>query len=154
VDLYTFDLHLRTATIRAIDFARQYVNQDLPDDAAYLVYPGQSYDGNARVGDEVVFPSEELPPRQYHGPWSHEEAITFLWREGKIPEWIDVAVQYANSRYTELSLLCCGRFTAQDDLLYYRYPGGMPPFGIKSPNLPAGWVSAEVSDKFDLPARN
>src|SRR5262249_34954023 len=43
----------------------------------------------------------------------------------------------------------CGRFTATDDLLYYR-TGGVAPFGLKSPALPPRWESVEVSGKFDL----
>jgi hypothetical protein len=76
--------------------------------------------------------------------------VGFLWRGGKVPEWIDAAVQAEDGGQTLVSLRCCGRFTAQEELLYHRYPGGVPPFSIKSPVLPPGWESVEASGKFDL----
>jgi hypothetical protein len=133
-----------------VDFARQHVQQALSDDVAFLVYPNQSCDDNPRVGDEVVFPDESLPQGHYHGPWSAEQVVGFLWRGGKVPEWIDAAVQAEDGGQTLVSLRCCGRFTAQEELLYHRYPGGVPPFSIKSPVLPPGWESVEASGKFDL----
>ena len=106
-------------------------------------------DGNPRVGDEVVFPEESLPNEEAYGPWQLDEVVAFLWRNGKVPEWIDVAVRAENDHHTLLELCCCGRFTAQEDLLYYR-SGGLAPFSIKSPFLPPGWVSVQESGKFDL----
>jgi len=150
MDHSTFEVRLRTAAQQAVDFARQHIRQVLLDEVAFLVYPNQSYDGNPRVGDEVIFPEESLPDGQYHGPWLVEEAVGFLWRDGKVPEWIDTAVQAENGRQTLVALRCCGRFTAQEQLLYHRYPGGVPPFSIKSPVLPPGWESVAVHGKFDL----
>jgi hypothetical protein len=143
-------MRLRTAAQRAVEFARQHVQQLLPDNVAFLVYPNQSYDGNPRVGDELVFPDESLPEGQYHGPWSAEEVLSFLWRDGKVPEWINTAVQAEDGKRSLIELRCCGRFTTQEELLYHRYPGGVPPFSIKSPTLPPGWESIEASGKFDL----
>jgi hypothetical protein len=116
----------------------------------FLVYPNQSYDDNARVGDEVTFPDEGLPEGKCHGPWAVEQVVDFLWRSSKVPEWIDVAVQAERDGCTVVELRCCGRFTAQEELLYYSGPGGIPPFSVKSPNLPPGWESVEASGKFDL----
>ena len=88
-----FESHLRIATDQAIEFARQFVRQELPGKAVFLIYPNQSCDENPRVGDEVVYPEDSLLVGQNHGPWSAAEAMGFLWRAGKIPEWIDVAVR-------------------------------------------------------------
>ena len=145
-----FESHLRIAADQAIEFARQFVRQELPGKAVFLIYPNQSCDENPRVGDEVVYPEDSLLVGQNHGPWSAAEAMGFLWRAGKIPEWIDVAVRGEDSHYTLVGLRCCGRFTVQEDLLYHRRPGGIPPFSIKSPDLPPGWESVEESGKFDL----
>jgi hypothetical protein len=150
MDRDTFETRLRAAAQQALDFARQYVRQALPDDVALLIFPNQSYDDNPRVGDEVVFPGDSLPDGEYHGPWSVEEAVAFLWRDGKVPEWVDTAVRAENGRQTLVALRCCGRFTAQEELLYHRYAGGVPPFSIKSPVLPPGWESVDVHGKFDL----
>lgn len=137
------------AAQQAVAFARQYVQEELLDDVEYLVYPNQSCDDNPRVGDETVFPNDSLQDGDYHGPWSAGKVVDFLWRSGKVPEWIDIAVREVDVRHTVASLRCCGRFTAQDELLYHRC-GGLPPFSIKSPYLPLGWQSIDVSGKFTL----
>jgi hypothetical protein len=68
----------------------------------------------------------------------------------KPPEWVNTAVQSAEGDRTLVALRCCGRFTAREDLLYHRLPGGVPPFHIQSPDLSPGWVSVEGSGRFDL----
>ncbi len=145
----TFEERLEEAARHAVGFARQYVRDVLPDEVVFRVYPNQSYDGNPRVGDEAVFPGDSLPDWHYHGPWSARQVADFLWRDGRVPEWIDIAVQDADGCHTVVSLRCCGRFTAQDDLLYHR-GGGLPPFSVKSPVLPPRWVSIEATGKFNL----
>jgi hypothetical protein len=142
--------HLRRAAELAVTVARKLVLQTLPDSMAYGVYPNQSNDGHPREGDEVIFPNDSLRGLEdYHGPWSEEQVVAFLWREGKIPEWIDVSVEAVARTRTLVALRCCGRFTANDGLHYYNDPGGVPPFGIKSPDLPPRWVSVEESGRFD-----
>ena len=145
-----FETRLRTAAQQAVLFARELVRQSLPDEIAFLVYPNQSCDDNPRVGDEEVFSEESLPEGEYHGPLSLEEAVAFLWRSGKVPEWIDTAVQAEDGVCSFVGLRCCGRFTAAEELLYHRRPDGVPPFSIKSPVLPPGWESVEESGRFDL----
>jgi hypothetical protein len=149
VDRNTFDVRLRTAAQQALKLARQCVRQALPDELAFLVYPNKSYDGNPRVGDEVVFPDESLHGK-HHGPWSAEEVVDFLWREGKVPEWIDAYVQAEDGQRTLIALYCCGRFTAQEELLYHRHAGGVPPFQSLGPSVPLFWESIESSGKIDL----
>ena len=149
MDRSTFQARLQVVGQKVVQFAREHVRQALPDEVAFLVYPNQSFDGNPRVGDEVVFPSESLPDGKYRGPWSIEEAVGFLWRSGKVPEWIDAAVEAEDGLRSLVGLRCCGRFTASEELLYHR-PGGFPPFSIKSPVLPPGWESVEGSGRFDL----
>ena len=148
MDRNTFDCRLRTASQQALEFARACVRQALPDEMAFLVYPNKSYDGKPRVGDEVVFPGESLQGK-YHGPWSAEEVIAFLWRDRKVPEWIDVWVQAEDGRRTLVALNCCGRFTAQKELLYHR-SSGVPPFQSMGPAVPLFWESVDASGKIDL----
>jgi hypothetical protein len=149
VDRSTFETRLWMASQQAVQFARQYVCEVLPDDVVFLVYPNQSCDDNPRVGDEAVFPDESLPEGRYHGPWQVDEVLSFLWRDGKVPEWIDISVKGVSTHHTVVRLRCCGRFTGQGDLLYHRN-GGVPPFSVKSPYLPPGWESVEASGRFSL----
>jgi hypothetical protein len=152
VDRGTFEERLREVARLVVLFAREHVLQQLPDDVAFRVYPNQSFDGNPRVGDEVVFPDESLPQGKFLGPWSPEEVVEYLWRTGKVPEWIDAAVESEDGQRSLIGLRCCGRFTASEELLYHRR-GGLAPFSIKSPVLPPGWESIETSGRFDLHCR-
>jgi hypothetical protein len=149
MDCGTFQERLCEAACRAVEFARRFVREELPDGVAFLVYPNQSYDDNPLVGDEAVFPEDSLPDEGCHGPWSVKQAADFLCRGGRVPEWINIAVSGEDGLHTEVSLHCCGRFTARDDLLYHR-EGGLPPFSVKSPYLPPGWESVEASGRFPL----
>jgi hypothetical protein len=149
VDRGTFEARLREAGCRALQFAREHVRQSLPDAVAFRVYPNQSFDGNPRVGDEVVFPDESRADGESLGPWSAGEVVDYLWRAGKVPEWIDAAVESEDGRASLVGLRCCGRFTASEELLYHRR-GDLAPFSIKSPVLPLGWESVEASGRFDL----
>ena len=149
MDRIEFEARLRVAARHAVQFARLLVEEALPDDVVFLVYPNQSYDGQPRVEDEVVFPDESLPEGEYHGPWPVAEVVGFLWRDGRVPEWIDTSVQARDDHHTVLGLRCCGRFTAREQLLYYR-DRDIPGFGIKSPSLPPGWEDVEVSGRFSL----
>ena len=133
-----FESQLQQAGQQAIKFARLFVRQNLPDDMAFLVHPNQSCDINPRKGDEIIFPNESLPEGQHHGPWSVAETTSFLWRDGKIPEWVDVAVKATEKNRTLIRLTCCGRFSASEDL-WYHHPSGIPPFSVKSPDLPPWW---------------
>jgi hypothetical protein len=83
MDRTTFEERLRLATRHAVQFAREFVIQSLPDEVMYLVFPNQSYDGNPLKDDEVIFPDESLPLRQYLGPWTHLAVIDYLWRSRK-----------------------------------------------------------------------
>jgi hypothetical protein len=148
VERIIFKEQLDDATRQAVEFARRYVIQTLADKVAFKVYPNESCDENPLTEDEVVFPEDKLSKGRFHGPWSAEQAVQFLWREGKVPEWIDIAVEDARTDLTIIMLRCCGRFTAREDLLYYNFTSGKSPFGIKSPSLPPWWN--ENSGKFSL----
>ena len=149
MDRGTFEARFRAAASQAVEYARQFVREALPDEVVFSVYPNRSCDHNPLVGGEVVFPDDSLPDRQHHGPWQVGQVVNFLWRDEKVPEWIDISVEGEDGYRTEIQLLCCGRFTAQDDLLYY--PGrDTRPFAVKSPVLPLYWESAEKSGKFSL----
>src|SRR5262249_8181586 len=149
MDRVSFEERLQAAAQKVVVFAREFVRQPLHDEVSFRVYPNQSFDGNPRVGDEVICPDESLPDGEYHGPWSVEKVVAYLWRAGKVPEWIDAAVESEDGRQSLVALRCCGRFTASEELLYHRL-GGLAPFSVKSPVLPARWENVEVSGRFDL----
>ena len=137
------------ASMKAVSWAQLHVMNYLPSSCSYLLYPNQSYDGNPLKEDEELFPEDSIPFPEFIGPLGFEEAFRFLWRNGKVPEWVDVGVQACDADLSYLQLRCCGRYTAVDALLYHKFEGYQP-FHVQSPPLPPNWKSLEESGKFDL----
>ena len=83
----------------------------------YLIYPNQSLDIQNPKDDQEVYPEETLPRGQYLGPLDFANTLTFLWRKGKVPEWINVAIRRTNANEAQLQfhLLCCGRFSGHNE---------------------------------------
>jgi hypothetical protein len=134
---------LAKASASSLDFARRYVENELPETLRYHVLLNQSFDGNAKP-DERVYPEDDR--REY--PSLLAEAVAdLLLRDGRCPEWIDVAVEAQAEDYTQMRLLCCGRYTDDQSRMYYTRQG-TGPFGIKSPNLPPGY---REGTRFRLP---
>jgi hypothetical protein len=143
-----FLANLLAASKRCVEFTQSMVVNDLPSRCLYLVISNQSFDGHPLVRDEEIFPDDSLKPGRLPVPRDVEGVVDYLWRGGKVPEWIDVIVRRVAEDHTFIKLLCCGRFTADEELLYYR--DGYPPFGIKGTVLPPDWKSVEESGRFDL----
>lgn len=152
MDREQFAKNLREAVEHAVKFARDHVIQALPDVTALRVYANCSFDGNPLFGDEVVFPEDSQPQGVFRGPWSIDEAVRFLWRDGRVPEWVDVAVEDEDGHTTFVGLTCCGRFTADETSLYHRN-GEIAPFHVVSPPIePDAWDldTNKMTRKYDL----
>jgi hypothetical protein len=137
-------LSMATATCR--EFATRHVYNELPKAFRYFAYLNQSFDGHPLKDDECVFP-EDATQAMPLGPLTVQDVIDLLWRDGKVPEWVDISVSRADSAYTYFELLCCGRFSADERTQYYA-KRGQGPFGIKSPLLPRNWTQEQ--GRFDL----
>jgi hypothetical protein len=152
MDKKIFQQNFARAMEFAIPFSQKFVTNPLPSNCLSFLYPNMSYDGNPLVDDEQIFPedgsglSEEKP---YFGALTESEVVEFLWRNGKVPEWINITVSTYDAKFTYLELLCCGRFTETEKRLYHTFEG-YPPFHVLGPDLPPGWKSIEESGKFDL----
>ena len=149
----TFTEHLETVTARVVPFTRRYVVNPLPEEVQYLLYPNRS-GGLARLNeDEEIFPEESLAKGTKPDPATASQVIEKLWRNGKVPGWINVTVESYDDKYSYLRLDCCGRFTENQNLIYH-VEEGTPPFHCLSPplpNLPGGEkYSVDKSGKFDL----
>ena len=148
MDKAFFTNRLQEVSVIDRDFAARFVSNYLPDSCRYLVRLNQSCDGNLKP-DEHVFPDDTIRYGDCVGPLTSDEVANLLCRDKLVPEWIDISVKRADSEHTYFELLCCGRFTADDSLLYYR--DGHAPFGIKSPAFPPHW--SEEQGRFDLDSR-
>jgi len=149
VEKALFHHHLLRATEIVVPFSREFLHDSLPPSILYLIFPNQSYGGNAISGEETLFPNETLSEGSFWGPFDVDQVVGSLWRDGKIPEWINMQIHSYDDINTYLELLCCGRFTSNKELLYH-VKEGYPPFHVLGPNLPPNWISVEGSGKFDL----
>ena len=145
MDKATLSNRLREVTDFNRDFATRFVSNHLPDSNRYLVRLNQSCDDNLRPS-EHVFPRDADPVASL----TAAEVVDLLCREDRVPEWIDISVERADSEHTYFQLLCCGRFIDDETLLYYRDTGHAP-FGCKSPSFPPRW--SEEQGRFDLHSR-
>lgn len=142
-----FKKNLEEAATAARDFARTLVTNTLPDPISYIIHYGCSYDGNPLVGDEKTFPED-----YDHEPLttaSSEEVTQCLWRDGFVPEWIDIKVSHEDGERTYITLWCCGRYSATPRKLYH-VRGGHPPFQVVGPSMPHSIARKQPYEKFDL----
>ncbi len=136
-----FAARLNETAAIARRFGQTFVTETLPEATRFRVFLNQSAETELRP-DEAGFPHERKGPLELN----EGEVVDLLWREGSVPEWIDVSLCGANRDATILQVLVCGRFTANEGLLYH-VREGRPPFHVTSPPLPPGY---EDGDRFSV----
>ena len=143
MDRDTFTARFTAASAVARDYAREFVREPLPDALRYRVRLNSSYDGNPLVGDEVVYPEDDAFTRALalHDVGA-DEVVAELWRDGRVPEWINLTVIGERGASTLIEVLACGRFSAQTARLYHAEEG-YPPFHVLSPALPPRHVEGD-----------
>jgi hypothetical protein len=142
VDRDVFAARLIGSAQRARDLARDMVVEVLPEAVAFRVLFNQSNDDIVplRAG-EVVYPQDggrALPD------CTARTVVDELWRDGRVPEWIDLSVVDVGQGSTVVEMLGCGRFTDDEALLYHTAEGA-PPFHVTSPVLPPGHDGSRFS---------
>jgi hypothetical protein len=130
-----FEKNLIFATQHAFEFACTLVINVLQDKIRYLVYLGTSYDVNPLEKDEYIFPEDYTERKRFFS--NSIEIVELLWREGKVPEWIDVSVESEDGEYTYVSLKCCGRYSNDVKHIYHAHEGRAP-FHVLGPPRPFG----------------
>ena len=142
----TFAKHFKVAGKAAIDFARKFFSERLPDSMCFRVRLNCSHDANLHP-DERVYPEDGTYERAHEQRQCTEaEVVAVLWRAGAVPEWVNVSVIGLTGTETLLQLDCCGRFTSNQNLLYHQIYGH-PPFEVVGPNLPIGYKDG---DRFSI----
>jgi hypothetical protein len=108
----------------------------------FRVHLNGSYDDNA--GPEFVRFPEDSSRRSDLGSKevSAERVVDLLWRNGLVPQWVNVQVVAETGDATVLDITACGRFTGDDSNLYYA-DTEYAPFGPKGPWLPVGYVDGQ-----------
>lgn len=130
-----FHHRLIQATELCHEFTKTLVVDHLPPFAKYRVLLNCSYDQNPLILDETIFPNDAEFNLIHMKSFNADEVMELLWRDEKIPEWIDINIFHADLDATYYELRCCGRFTSQEQLLYYKWTD-IAPFGIKGPPIP------------------
>lgn len=142
-----FASNLESSVCEARDFTRQYVTNHLPDAMRYLVCLGCSYDEAKLQENERCFP-EDYAERERFAE-SCEEILNLLWRNGAVPEWINVMVYDADDKFTYIKLICCGRFSSEKSYMYHANEGRAP-FHVLGPDLPPEHFLNGDTKKFNL----
>lgn len=138
-----FAARFHEASARARDFAREYVEEALPEPMLFQLQLNASYDGNPLHADERVFPEDSGVERSR---CSGDDVVNTLWRNGLVPEWINLCVSGEIGTATLIEVSACGRFTANEQLLYHEHEG-RPPFHVLGPALP---IDYERGQKFSI----
>ena len=91
-----------------------------------------SYDGWA--GPDVrLYPEDDSYEQAFrYRSCSSDEIVDLLWRDGRVPEWVDLRAIDLVGEDVVIEARCCGRFTADDSTLYHQH-GGMAPFNPQGP---------------------
>ena len=149
MDKEKFRQLLQQSTKDCREFSKNFLRNQLDGTTMYLVIPNSSYDGNPLVDDEMVYPEDTLPEGKEHILMKEEAVAEYFWRDGRIPEWIDITPKKEKDGQLFFELKACGRFTSNKEALYYTHQN-RGPFGVKGPILPSDWISLEESGKFWL----
>lgn len=144
-----FSQNFSKAINTLLPFAQEFLIETLPKELKYLVFLNQSYDKNELVGDEKLFPEDSLPENGVKLFDFKEQVTNYLWRDEKIPEWINLHIHSFDEEKTFISIVCCGRFTSDERLLYHKHEGYQP-FHVLSPSLPIDYKGIEESGKFSF----
>ncbi len=142
VERLLFQTRFLEAASTAREFAQEFLLEKLPPASRFHLHLNQSYDANA--GDDVtLFPqdaSSELASRLKH--ITADAVVDALWRDGLVPEWVNVSVVGRTPAATVIEVLACGRFRADEAGLYHAWEG-RPPFHVLSPVLPVDHVEGK-----------
>lgn len=137
-----FQNYLFKSSFLAFEFAKKYVNDELFTNFKYDLILNASKDDDCSDKFDLYPEDNDIIKLNL----SENEVIDILYRKDKIPVWIDINVSKSNKKSTTFRLLCSGRYTNEEEELYY-YKKGTGPFGIKSPVLPNDYIEG---DKFYL----
>lgn len=136
-----FKDNLKKSTLSAIEFGVKFINNKISNNITYDVALNCSYDENLidyeiyREDDKKLIKDIDL-----------DKVVEVLYRNGKVPAWINISICKSNKRNTRLMLECAGRYTDDLSNLYY-VSSGTHPFGVKSPQM-LPWI--KEGDKYYL----
>lgn len=140
-----FAARLAGAAAAAVRCARTQLIEDLPTPLAFRIRLNQSYDGIPAQPGEVRFAEDDFRDRAIAlHRCDFETVVDALWRRGHVPQWVNLAVAGISNTATIIEVICCDRYTDDEDALY-QMPGGTTPFHAVGPVLPPAHDSTRFS---------
>ncbi len=141
-----FNNLLSECSLKAIDFAEYYVTNNLPKKVIFNVVLNVSKD-DPKLKRFDIFPEDN---NKKYSLIKQQKVVDLLFRNNKIPVWVDINVESIYNNHTVISLFCSGRYSDDSEQYYYNN-NGTACFGVKSPNLPVDYIEGE---KINLTVRN
>ena len=143
-----FQKNLNESIETAFSFARSLVSNELPDKIKYQIFMNCSYDRNKLEDGEVTLANKEQENSLIESE-STEEVFDILWREGRVPEWVNVSVASEDGIFTYLQLACSGKFSNRREHMYHAHEGRAP-FHVLGPPAPTSLDYYDDDQKYDL----
>lgn len=126
-----FLILINGASFVSFKVAEKYLKNDLFPEFRYDVFLNVSNDDHSLTHFDH-YPEDN---GRIERGLTDKEVRDLIYRNGKVPIWIDISVYKSDKKATTFELLCAGRYSDNREEFYY-HKGGTGPFGIKSPNLP------------------
>lgn len=139
MDTEIFQANLENAAGKARTFAKQFVSNDLPSHAKFILKCNRPPNVEIALpleADEERFP--DIDTETFNSPrtmTSSREVTIFLSRQGKVPVWININVDHTDADATYFLLRYCPRFSA-DDSMIRNHEVESPPFRVIGPAFP------------------
>lgn len=134
------------AAAKCHEVARPFVVDELPASLRFdFAAVGRPPDPTGLI---TFLGGRRLRPDQLRGV-EPVRARKYLWVDGKVPQWVNLAVHAADAEHTYIEVMVTDRLATDPDHLYHQREGN-PPFHILGPTLPPGWVSLAESGPFRL----
>jgi hypothetical protein len=133
-----FYVLINGASFLSYKFAMKFLKETLVPEFRYDVFLNVS-------NDDPTMTKFDVYPDDYGKSelgLTAEEVGNLLFRDNKVPVWIDILVHKADKKTTTFKLSCSGRFSSDPNEFYYNETG-TGPFGIKSPLFPIGYKEGE-----------
>ncbi|MCS7480302.1 hypothetical protein ACFFQW_41690 [Umezawaea endophytica] len=138
MDRGAFEARFAEATDRCVASAAKFLVEALPADRVFRVRLNSSYDGNPPRPGGLVYPEDGSEALAFAlRSVDADTVVDTLWRDGAVPEWINLAVVDETGDRTVVEVVAAGRFTADGRSSYGPNPD-LAPFHPVGPTLPPG----------------
>lgn len=123
---------------KSVEFGQEFVLENLPRNVLFNLNLNASYDGNASSEFKLFPEDSDMSTGIRTKGIELDSAIYYLYRDGMVPQWVNLQLAGVTNGSAIVGIDSCGRFTADEELLYHQGEG-WPPFHVLGPILPVGY---------------